>query len=259
MHARLFVLLILLSLTLAVAAQNSDKAKDATPPAGLRAPKPVTTPDADFPLDAHKDGICVVSVIIDKQGMPAAPRIIRCTDPVFEKNSLDCVARYRFKPATLSDGTAVAVRITVEINFRLGHPGSNAPETNPIPSNIRFDLNTPSGTTATGPDAKGVYPLTKLFGAPNSPPRMIAYSGTRFGLAAEALPEGVGCDVLITIDAKGKPADVQLVRCDHDQLNDAALDALTKSKYKSAVLDGNPVSVRALAHIAYQGFGAKQH
>jgi TonB family protein len=65
----------------------------------------------------HINGNCMVSVIVDKYGMPQDPRVLRSLEPGMDTNALIAVRKYRFKPA-MKDGTPIPVMITVQVEFR---------------------------------------------------------------------------------------------------------------------------------------------
>jgi TonB family protein len=60
----------------------------------------------------------MISVIIDAQGNPQSPRVVRALGMGLDEKALQAVMKYRFKPAR-KDGKPVAVRISVMVNFRL--------------------------------------------------------------------------------------------------------------------------------------------
>jgi TonB family protein len=89
--------------------------------AGVSQPVPIVTPEAEFSDEARRqkyEGVCLISVIIDAQGNPQAPRVVRRLGMGLDEKALEAVMRYRFKPAR-KDGKPVAVRISVMVNFRL--------------------------------------------------------------------------------------------------------------------------------------------
>lgn len=88
---------------------------------GVSAPVPLNTSVAAFTdaaRRAHIQGICLIQLIVNTQGLPESPRVIRSIDPGLDRNALQAVMQYRFKPA-MKDGQPVPVMITVEVNFRL--------------------------------------------------------------------------------------------------------------------------------------------
>jgi TonB family protein len=88
---------------------------------GVSNPIPIVSPDADFSDEARRakyQGVCMISIIVDTQGYPQNPRVVRALGMGLDEKALDAVRKYRFKPA-MKDGKPVPVMITVEVNFRL--------------------------------------------------------------------------------------------------------------------------------------------
>jgi TonB family protein len=63
-------------------------------------------------------GVCLITVIVDANGKPQNPRVIRSLDPGLDLKAIEAVNKYRFKPG-MKDGVPVPVMITVLVNFRL--------------------------------------------------------------------------------------------------------------------------------------------
>jgi periplasmic protein TonB len=88
---------------------------------GVTQPVPIFTPEAEFSDEARRQkyqGACLISVIIDAQGNPQNPRVVRRLGMGLDEKALAAVIRYRFKPAK-KDGKPVAVRMSVMVDFRL--------------------------------------------------------------------------------------------------------------------------------------------
>ena len=88
----------------------------------VSAPIPLNTVEAKFTDEARRakyQGICQVSMIIDAQGNPQNPRVVRGLDMGLSEKALEAVRQYKFKPAMLEGKTPVPVMITVNVNFRL--------------------------------------------------------------------------------------------------------------------------------------------
>lgn len=88
---------------------------------GVSQPIPIYTPEAEFSDEARRQkyqGVCEISVIIDAQGNPQSPRVVRALGMGLDQKALEAVMKYRFKPAR-KDGKPVAVRIAVMVSFRL--------------------------------------------------------------------------------------------------------------------------------------------
>jgi TonB family protein len=94
---------------------------------GVSAPYPINQVNVEFSEPARKaryQGIVLVSLIVDEQGMPRNPRVVRALGMGLDEKAIEAVKKYRFKPA-MKDGKPVAVPINIEINFRLyDRPGN---------------------------------------------------------------------------------------------------------------------------------------
>jgi hypothetical protein len=164
---------------------------------------------------------------------------------MFEKNSIDAVNKYRFKPARrISDDVVVPVVLTIDITYRL-HGRKPLSPVGPA----RYELSAPPGALSGQPDAEGVYPFTPQLDAPE----IVDLKAKVFTEAAYALSGRVECRVLLVLDAKGKPQTADTETCDHPQsfLRGAAVQSVMKSKYKPARLNGQAVPVRMTVHLIY--------
>jgi len=88
---------------------------------GISAPRPLNSVESEFTDAARRkgyQGVCLLSLIVDKNGMPQNVSVIKGLDYGMSDNAIVAVNKYRFKPA-MRDGEPVPVRITVEVNFRL--------------------------------------------------------------------------------------------------------------------------------------------
>jgi TonB family protein len=84
---------------------------------------PVATyaPEAEFSDEARRakiQGVVIVSVLVNEEGLPIAPRVEKSLGHGLDEKALECVRKYRFKPA-MKDGVPVAAWVSIEINFRL--------------------------------------------------------------------------------------------------------------------------------------------
>ncbi|MGD0858315.1 MAG: energy transducer TonB [Terracidiphilus sp.] len=87
----------------------------------VSAPVPLNHVEARYTDEARRkkiQGVCLISVIVDTNGKPQNPRVIKSLDPGLDLKAIEAVNKYRFKPA-MKDGVPVPVMITVLVNFRL--------------------------------------------------------------------------------------------------------------------------------------------
>jgi TonB family protein len=89
---------------------------------GVSAPVPINAVEAEFSDEARRakyQGVCLIQLIVDAQGNPQNPRVIRALGMGLDEKALEAVRKYKFKPAMKDGRTPVPVMITVEVNFRL--------------------------------------------------------------------------------------------------------------------------------------------
>jgi TonB family protein len=85
-----------------------------------KAPVPLIQFPAEYTEAAGQakiNGICVVSLIVDTQGMPQNIQILKSLDPGLDQNAMYAVNRWRFKPA-MRNGEPVPVMVDVEVKFQ---------------------------------------------------------------------------------------------------------------------------------------------
>jgi TonB family protein len=88
---------------------------------GVTPPVPLNSVEAEYSEEARKaglNGVCIVSLIVDAQGVPQNPKVVRALGLGLDQKALEAVMKYRFRPA-MKNGTPVPVMISVEVNFRL--------------------------------------------------------------------------------------------------------------------------------------------
>jgi TonB family protein len=68
---------------------------------------------------AKFQGICLISLIVDANGFPQNPRVVKPLGKGLDAEAIQAVKQFRFKPAMKDGKTPVPVQITVEVNFRL--------------------------------------------------------------------------------------------------------------------------------------------
>jgi protein TonB len=87
----------------------------------VSAPYQINQVEAEFSDEARRakyQGIVVVAIIVDKQGNPLNPRVVRALGMGLDEKAIEAVMKYKFHPA-MKDGKPVAVPVNIEINFRL--------------------------------------------------------------------------------------------------------------------------------------------
>jgi TonB family protein len=88
---------------------------------GVTAPKLLKKVEPEYSEEARKakfQGTVVLRVIVDAEGNPRDIEVSRPLGLGLDEKAIEAVMKWRFSPG-YKDGKAVAVRATVEVNFRL--------------------------------------------------------------------------------------------------------------------------------------------
>ena len=88
----------------------------------VSAPVLVHSVDPEFSDEARRakfQGVCLISIIVDAQGNPMNPRVVRPLGMGLDEKAIAAIKQFRFRPAMKDGRTPVPVALTVEINFRL--------------------------------------------------------------------------------------------------------------------------------------------
>ena len=88
---------------------------------GVLPPKVIYDPDPDYSDAARKakhQGTVILWVIVGADGRPREINVRRSLGMGLDEKAIEAVRRWKFDPAK-KDGQAVAVQISIEVNFRL--------------------------------------------------------------------------------------------------------------------------------------------
>jgi TonB family protein len=88
---------------------------------GVSAPIPIYEPEPEYSDEARRtkyNGITIVSLIVDAQGLPQHVHVIRALGMGLDQKAVEAVRRYRFKPAEYQ-GKPVPVEVNIEVNFQI--------------------------------------------------------------------------------------------------------------------------------------------
>jgi TonB family protein len=88
---------------------------------GITAPKGVYMPEPEYTDQARRkkiNGTVLLSMVVAADGTVRDPAVTRSLDKGLDKQAIETVKKWKFEPAT-KDGQPVAVRIDVEVSFRI--------------------------------------------------------------------------------------------------------------------------------------------
>jgi TonB family protein len=88
---------------------------------GMTHPKAIYQPPPEYSSRAARkkiQGNVFLSLIVNADGTARDLKVTQSLDKDLDNKALECVRKWKFEPAT-KDGTPVAMRIVVEVNFHL--------------------------------------------------------------------------------------------------------------------------------------------
>ena len=88
---------------------------------GVSAPRAVFTPEPEYSEQARRakhEGTVVLWLVVGSDGRPRDLRVLRSLGLGLDEKAMDAVRQWRFEPAR-KNGTPVAVRVNVEVDFKL--------------------------------------------------------------------------------------------------------------------------------------------
>jgi periplasmic protein TonB len=88
---------------------------------GIKPPRAIYQPNPEYTDKARKkklNGVVVLSLVVTADGAARDLKVIKSLDAGLDKNAVAAVSTWRFDPAT-KDGKPVAVRVPVEVQYRL--------------------------------------------------------------------------------------------------------------------------------------------
>jgi periplasmic protein TonB len=86
-------------------------------------PRPTHSPGPNYPKkqgNARLPGTVVLEVVVGPDGLPRDITVFRSLNADFDKEAIESVKEWQFRPATL-DGKPVATKIHVEVTFNAFH------------------------------------------------------------------------------------------------------------------------------------------
>ena len=189
-----------------------------------------------YPEAARRAGVegrVIVQFIVDEGGAVEDPEVLRSPDPRLSTAALAAVRASRFLPAT-AEGEPVKVRFALPVTFRLDPP-------NPVDALL----------PPIAPDADGVYERSEVL------PQLVG------GLAAlqrelrypqEARDKGIEGQVVVqfVVSETGAVRSPRVLRPIHPLLDEAALDAVRRSRFEPGTVGGEPVAVRMALPLSFR-------
>lgn len=190
---------------------------------GVQRMRLVTKVDPVYPAEvkaAGIEGVVILEVVIGKDGaVQTVERINRLVDNRLADAAIEAVKQWKYQP-TLLNGEPVEVKTQVDVNFTLAEKSAAA---GPGPAQV--------GVFRIGGDVSAPMPIFKVEPEYSEEARAEGFQGTVL-LAA-------------VIDEEGTPTQIRIVRALGKGLDEKAMEALAKWKFRPGMKDGRPVAVIA--------------
>lgn len=198
----------------------------------ISAPVPIFQPDLKITNYAKRNrirGDCVIGAVIDADGIPQDLHVVKGLEPRLDRESVETLKTWRFKPALRDGKTPVATEVTFVVSINV-YGGYFAPFVNLLPKPSSEVL-----ASATAVADHSVTPPVILNGdevMPDYPPyaRMNEISGV--------------CVVGLFVGTDGVPQDVHVIKGLDPNVDQDVVDAIKQLRFKPALKDGTtPVGV----------------
>jgi TonB family protein len=259
-----------------ISSSASDPSKDAQSApvkvygAGSVATAPELLPPSLTPFPTEKckkkvDGKVVLSVTVDAAGQPRNLMFIHPLGTDLDRFALRIVAADRFKPGT-RNGIPIAVVESVEVSLqtcpeqtednsgkeaytlRLRSQPAQKFGNLPQPS---VDAVLTSWSNLQGDTSSRTSPTNHVGGAVTAPVPLTSPAATYTPEARKAKINGK-CLIALIVDEQGMPQNVQVERSLDPGLDQNAMDAVNRYRFKPAMRSGEPVPVRITVEVKFE-------
>lgn len=220
--------------------------KDGVYRMGLGIVAPVLThPKAAFDSsgDTGTDhpGICILSTVIAMDGTPTNVQMYGFRDSSHNEAAIEAVKQSQFEPGTL-DGKPVPVLVYVRIPFL--HIAPPIPAILPrYPRIGGFSRSTAENGWSSGPRTPPPY---------DKPPVAIFAPDAEFSAQARAAKYEANVLISVMVTEDGLPADIKVLRPAGMGLDETAMEAVGRYRFKPATKDGAPIAARITVEINFR-------
>jgi TonB family protein len=203
------------------------------------------------------DGKVVLAVIVDAKGNPRNLMFTKTVNADLDKQAYQIVSADRFKPGT-KDGTPVAIAQSVEVDMQAcieqteDNTGENTTVVRLISKSVQKFETIPqppeeadltSDITPSDDSYVSAYPLYR-FGRDTRPPVVLENADAEYSDEARRTNYQGMCLVEMIVDKYGIPRQLRVVHPLGMGLDQNAIEAVRKFRFRPAMKNGEPVSVK---------------
>ncbi len=197
----------------------------------VSAPEVIHSVEAQFSDYARQNRICgtnLIGLTVDANGNPQDLRVIKSLEPSLDAKAIEAVSQYRFRPAMKDGTTPVPVEIIVEIDFRL------------------YKSHSSQGCSPKYPAAVSAAQGRVI------PAVLISHVEPKYTRDARKNRITGTCTLQLTIDAKGIPRNVHVIKGLDPGLDLNAVKAVERWRYKPAIKDDILVSEDSTVNVEFK-------
>jgi len=207
-------------------------------------------------------GTVSLSLVVDRHGMPSNITVLNPTDSAMEKFALRLVAEDSFKPATLNNQAIEAKgSLSISIQACFATAEDKAGTTTEVLRLREQPIQTLAQFSPTQTSAQRAATDAASLGIPNqltgrspgvTPPVPLNYVEAEFSEEARRGGFSGICLVSVTVDIKGRPQNPRVVRALGHGLDEKAIEAVKKYRFKPAMKDGIPVPIQITVEVNFR-------
>jgi len=188
---------------------------------------------------AHIQGSVELEVVVRVDGSVGDVRVTKPLDPGLDQAAIAAAKRWRFRPGHDASGKAVAVLVTIVLDFRLGDESPKVELRTPLPANLTRDF----------------LQDARLFGAPGMiPPEVLSVVQAEPTDMATMMKIQGSVDIDFVVGADGTVARARVARSLDPLygLDERAVAAVKKWKFKPAQQGGEAVPVAVSVTLVFR-------
>ena len=202
-----------------------------------------------------------LALVVDAEGAPQNVSVVSPLGTTPEKMALRIISADRFKPGTLR-GDPVAVRSTAEVSIKgcfvtkTDDAGNTTevfrltaqPEQEFGATAAQKEFSERAAAIAAQPQIPGLFKV----GNGVSAPVPLNYIEAEFSEEARRKHFDGVCLVSVVVDAEGKPRNARVIRALGAGLDEKAVEAVNKYRFRPAMKDGVPVPVMITVQVNFK-------
>lgn len=213
----------------------------------VKPPKLINSLDPKYTKQAKQarlEGTCVLLSTINRQGVVENIQVLKRLGIGLDENAIAAAQNFRFQPATLN-GQPVPVHMEIKFFFSI------IPENNSSKDQFVVTHQIGAGVEAPRIHPDGTYEATEGV----TPPKLIKYVAPEYtDLARQIDLEGI-CVITMTVDKEGIPENVHVTKSLEKGLDNSALNAVRKYRFRPAMFEGKPIPVLLTVEVQFHSRG----